>query len=119
MGCFAELDPDGAIDKPLTARLFEKRDESEAVCLAVKAARVVPPGAHDDVGTGVEHLGDPVRLQIRAIAHADFARDPIDDLTFALIRQFKGGEAFARHIKHRMDAPPAAGFMCGPPGLCN
>jgi len=79
------LDPDGAIDKPLTARLFEKRDESEAVCLAVKPARVVPPGPHHDV----EHLRDPVTLKTRAIAHAGFARDPIDDLTFALIPNSK------------------------------
>ncbi len=116
------FDPNGSIDNALAARLLEKRDEIEAVCLAVEPARVVPPGTHDDVGTAFEHLRDPVGLQIGTIAHADFARDdigPIDDLTFALIRQFKGGEAFARQIKDRMDAPPAAGFARSPPGLHN
>src|SRR4029077_16040402 len=116
------FDPDRSIDAPLAARRLEKRNEIEAVSLTVEPARVVPPGAHDDVGTGVEFLRDPVRLQIGAIAHADFAGDgisPIDDLSFALIRQFKGGEALARQIKDRMDAPPAALLARSPPGLRN
>ena len=58
---------------PIT-RLFEKRDEIEAVCLAVKSTRVVPPGAHDDVGTGVMPL--PSLTQEAA---AELFRHGLDD----------------------------------------
>jgi hypothetical protein len=44
---------------------------------------------------------------------------PIDELIFALVRQFKGGETFVRQIKDRMETPPAAGFAPGPRGLRN
>src|SRR5262249_25162486 len=114
------LDPDGLINNPLAARLLEKGNEIKAVCLAVEPARVVPPGAHDDVGADLERRRDPVGLQIGTITHADFARDeigPINDLTFALVRQYKGRKASARKIKDRRDAPPATGFACSPSSL--
>lgn len=107
------FDPNGSVDKPFAARLFEKRNEIEAVAITLEPARIVPSGPHNDVGAGGAHPPDPVGPQLRTVTHADFARNnigPVDDLSFALVRHHASASRPASVIRTRVAStcfPPA------------
>src|SRR5215204_6207750 len=82
-------DPNRLVDQPACRRLTELGAKIDRITISIAPARTLPAGTHDDIGTGVEHGGDAIRLQIRAIADADLAfhhRNPVEPLALVLIR---------------------------------